>query len=277
MTDFAQRYDSEMESAFYRLYRDFFNLAERRRRWSLEQDIPWSQCHRGLDPAIADVVESFCAVELYLPDYLGRAMPRARHSRAQAWFYANWGYEESKHSLALGDWLLKSGSRTEEQMADLEGRVFLHEWQLPHDSHVAMIAYAMVQERATALNYRNLRRQADERGGDPALERLLMLLAVDEQAHHGFFRECMRLYFKHDPQTTLEHLRRVMNGFAMPALHLLADGRQRAARVKELGIFDEDQYYREVYLPILADLGVERSEMRNRLPVRKSAPASEAH
>jgi Fatty acid desaturase len=111
-----------------------------------------------------------------------------------------------------------------------------------------MLAYAMVQERATALNYRNLRRRARERGGDPALEKLLMLVAVDEQAHHRFFLECVQLYLKHDPQGTLEQLRRVMNAFTMPALHLLADGRQRAARIKGLGIFDEDLYYREVYL-----------------------------
>ena len=74
MTDFARQYDPELEAAFFRLYRDFFDLAERRRRWSLANDIPWAQCNRGLDPAVADVVESFCAVELYLPDYLGRAM-----------------------------------------------------------------------------------------------------------------------------------------------------------------------------------------------------------
>ena len=46
-------------------------------------------------------------------------------------FAANWGYEESKHSLVLGDWLLKSGHRTEEYMADLEGKVFAREWNLP--------------------------------------------------------------------------------------------------------------------------------------------------
>ena len=273
MTDFAQRYPPELEAAFWRLYRDFFDQAERRRRWSVAADIPWEQCNKGLDPAIADVVESFCAVELYLPDYLAPAVSRSRHSPAQAWFYANWGYEESKHSLALGDWLLKSGARTEEQRADLAGQPFQHPWQLPHDSHVAMLAYAMVQERATALNYRNLRRRAQECGGDPALEKLLMLVAVDEQAHHHFFLECVCLYLKHDPEGTLNHLRRVMNNFAMPALQLLADGRQRVAQIKELGIFDEDLYYREVYLPILAALGVQRSEMRNRLPRRKAAPA----
>jgi len=277
MADSPSRAKSELEPALWRLYRRFFDQAERRRRWSIEKDIPWAQCNNNLDPVIADVVESFCAVELYLPDYLVHAMPWSRPSRASTWFYANWGYEESKHSLALHDWLLKSGLRSEEQMADLEGEIFRHPWQLPHDNVVAMLAYAMVQERATAVNYRNLRRRTRERGGDPALERLLTLLAVDEQAHHNFFLSSVRLFLGHDRDGTLEQLRRVMHAFAMPAIYGLADGRQRVARIKELEIFDEELYVREVYLPILEDLGVRRSEMRNRLPDRKSAPVDGMH
>lgn len=276
MDDTPNRIELDLEPALWRLYRNFFDQAERKRRWSLEKDIPWEQCNKHLDPAIADVVESFCAVELYLPDYLARAMPWSRPSRARTWFYANWGYEESKHSLALHDWLLRSGARGEKRMADLEGHIYQHPWQLPHDNMVAMLIYAMVQERATALNYRNLRRQARERGGDPALERLLMLLAIDEQAHHSFFLGSVRLYLAHDRDGTVEQLRRVMNDFAMPAIYGLVDGRQRVEQVKELKIFDDLLYLREVYLPILADLGVPRREMRNRLPCRKSAPAEGA-
>jgi len=69
----------------------------------------------------------------------------------------------------------------------------------------------------------------------------------------------------------LEQMRRVMNNFAMPAIDNLVDGRQRVAAIKELNIFDEHLYYRDIYLPILESLGIERSEMRNRLPNRKSA------
>jgi acyl-[acyl-carrier-protein] desaturase len=262
----------ELEPAIWRLYRDFFDQAEKKRRWSIRDDIPWDQCNPKLDPAIADVVESFCGVELYLPDYTSKILPVVRPSKGRTWFYANWGYEESKHSLALGDWLLKSGMRSDEQMADLEQKVFQWEWNLPHDSHLGMLVYAMVQEVATWLNYRNLRVKAEERGGDPALSKLLTLIAVDERAHHSFFRECAEMYLKHDRQTTLEQLRRVMNDFAMPAIDSMADGRQRVARIKGLHIFDEDIYYREVYLPLIEALGVDRKEMRNRLPSRKSAP-----
>ena len=136
-----------------------------------------------------------------------------------------------------------------------------------------MLVYAMVQELATALNYRNLRRRVHDRGGDPALSKLLMYVSVDEQAHYGFFRDCVRLFLKHDPDAVLEQMRRVMNNFAMPAIYDMADSRQRVAGIKALDIFTEDIYYREVYLPVLAALGVDRKEMRNRLPSRKSVPS----
>jgi acyl-[acyl-carrier-protein] desaturase len=256
--------NAELESALWRLFRDFFKKAERKRRWSLDEDIPWDRCNSKLDPAIADVVESFCAVELYLPDYVSKLLVVNRASHGRAWFLANWGYEEMKHSLALGDWLLRSGHRSDEQMADLEHEVFAHEWHLPQDSAAGLLAYAMTQELATWLNYRNLRRRVQEKGGDPALEQLLMFIAVDERAHHSFFLDCIQLFLKHDRTATLEHLRNVMNEFNMPAIYELAESRRRVARIRELDIFTENLYYEDVYRPILAALGVQNSEMRKR-------------
>jgi acyl-[acyl-carrier-protein] desaturase len=271
MADAAPVVRPELEPALWRLYRDFFDKAEKKRRWSIRDDIPWNECNPGLDPAMADVVESFCAVELYLPDYSSKILPLVRPSKGRTWFYANWGYEESKHSLALHDWLIRSGHRTDGQMADLEAKIFQWEWNLPHDNHLGMLVYAMVQEYATWLNYRNLRQRVEERGGDPALSRLLTLVAVDEKAHYSFFMECVQLYLKHDTQDTLEQMRRVMNDFAMPAIHDMADSRRRVEAIKTLEIFSEEIYYRDVYLPILVELGVDRRELRNRLPDKKSA------
>lgn len=261
----------ELERAMWRLYREFFDLAEKKRRWRVTDDIPWDECNSQLKPVIADVVETFTAVELYLPDYSSKILPKVRESKGRAWFYANWGYEESKHSLVLGDWLLKSGARSEEYMADLEKKVFEREWNLPHDNHLGMLAYAMVQEEATFVNYRNLQRRTNELGGDPALEKILNYLAIDEKAHHKFFRDCLRLYIDYDRPAVIEQLRRVMNEFQMPAIHdLLDDSRQRVAAIRELDLFDADVYYRDIYLPILADLGVDRQEMRSPRAERKS-------
>ena len=101
-----------IECEMWQLFRDFFDLAERRRRWRVADDIPWNECNPALKPVIADVVETFCAVELYLPDYSAKILPKVRHSKSRSWFYANWGYEESKHSLVLQEWLMRSGHRT---------------------------------------------------------------------------------------------------------------------------------------------------------------------
>jgi acyl-[acyl-carrier-protein] desaturase len=250
----------------YRLYRDYFDMAERKRRWSLRDDIPWDECNGALDPAVADVVQTFCAVELYLPDYVSKLLPQVRANRGRAWMIANWGYEESKHSMALGDWLLRSGMRSEAQMAELDSQVLQQEWNLPHDNARGMVCYTMVQELATWLHYRNLREVARQRGGDPALDRVLNLISIDERAHYDFFRRLVQLYLEDDRPGTLEQLRRVINQFAMPAVHLLFDGRKRVEAVKDLRIFDYDIFYTQVFEPILTALQVDKSELRRHSP-----------
>jgi acyl-[acyl-carrier-protein] desaturase len=246
---------------FNQLYRQFFDRAEKKRRWSLTDDIPWDQVNRSLPPAVADVVESFCAVEMYLPDYISKALPMIRRSQGWAWFHANWGYEESRHSLALGDWLLRSGQRTPEQMADLEDMVFQQEWEPPHDSASGMLIYAMVQELATWLHYRNLRERVLVHG-DPALTTLLQFIAVDERAHHAFYRSVVQVFLELDRKETLEQLRRVLLGFQMPAVNMLADSRKRVQAIRDLNIFNEEMFLHDIYQPILETLGLRAAELR---------------
>jgi acyl-[acyl-carrier-protein] desaturase len=265
MSDPTSLMTPEMERSFTRLFRDFFDLAERRRRWNIQDDVPWNECNKNLNPAVADVVESFCAVELYLPDYTSKIIPLVRRSKGRAWFYANWGYEEAKHSMVLNEWLLRSGHRTEEQMTDMEGKVFEKEWNLPHDTALGMLTYTMVQEHATWLNYRNLRQRVLAGGGDPALEKILMLLQVDEKSHHQFFTDCFELFLKHDRDLAIESLRRVLNHFEMPAItDLLPDSKRRVEQVLDLQLYNERIFFGEVYLYMLQKLGVSKAEMRGR-------------
>jgi acyl-[acyl-carrier-protein] desaturase len=263
MQGFEPLESPQLEAKLWRLYRDFFDTAERKRRWSISEDIPWNECNPNLDPAIADVVETFCAVELYLPDYVSKVLPLVRNSKGRSWFYANWGYEESKHSLVLNDWLLRSGHRSEEYMADLEEKVFEREWNLPQDSSLGMLAYAMVQEHATFLNYRNLRARVQAKGGDPALEKLLNLVTVDEAAHYGLFKSFMELFMEVDRDAAIAAMRPVLNHFQMPAIHdLLDENAKRIARIRELEIFNEEIFFRDVYTHFMEVLGSTKSELR---------------
>jgi acyl-[acyl-carrier-protein] desaturase len=262
----------ELEIKILAIFREFFDRAERKRRWKIADDIPWDECNPKLDPVVADVVETFTAIELYLPDYNSKIIPKVRHSKGRTWFYASWGYEESKHSLALGDWLLKSGHRSDEYMADLEKRVFEREWNLPHDNHLGMLCYAMVQEQATFLNYRNLRSRTAELGGCPCLEKLLGFVSVDEKAHYTFFRDCLSVYMEYDRAAVIEQLRRVLSNFQMPAIHdLLDESHRRLKAISDLQLINEEIYYGEVYLPVLAEIGVTRNELRSPLKAKKSS------
>lgn len=254
-----------LEVEMWHIYREFFDTAEKKRRWRIREDIPWNDCNPNLKPAIADVVETFCAVELYLPDYISKILPVVRQSKGRAWFYANWGYEESKHSLVLNDWLLRSKLRTEEQMADLEGKVFAREWNLPHDSPLGMLAYAMVQEHATFVNYRNLKRRVVDLGGDPALETILSYVSIDEAAHFGLFRQFYELFLKHDREPAIAALRPVLNQFQMPAIHdLLDESPRRIAAVRDLGIFNEEIFFKDIYTHFLNVLDISKADMRGR-------------
>lgn len=271
MSSTSSPYGPALERGIWRIYQDFFNLAERRRRWSLEDDIPWDQCNPNTDPAVAHIVESFCAVELFLPDYVGKFLPLVRGFRGRAWFAANWGYEESKHSMVLQEWLLRSGHRTEEKMEEMQSWAVEGEWNLPTDSVRGLACYTLSQELATWLHYRNLRLHIGNT--DPALAKILTLVGVDERAHFDFYAQILRLHLEDDRESTVEELRRVLNDFHMPATHLLADSAQRIAEVKSLNIFNENLFYSEVYLPILNVLGVSRAEMRNRTCQKKSLKA----
>jgi acyl-[acyl-carrier protein] desaturase len=267
----------EVLQATYRLFRDYFDMAERKRRWSIKDDIPWAECNRSLSPALADVVETFCAVELYLPDYLSKLIPQVRANRGRAWMLANWGYEECKHSMAFEDWLLRSGQRSEEQVADLHGEVFSHEWQLPYDNAVGMVVYTTFQELATRAHYVRLAALVRREGGCPALEKALHLVAVDEAAHADFFRRLVSIYLEYDRPGTLEQVRRVVNTFRMPAVHMLSQSARRVGQVKALGVFDEETFIEQVYHPILSRLGISPRELRRRQPREQVVPLGGAN
>jgi acyl-[acyl-carrier-protein] desaturase len=227
----------------------------------LQQDIPWETITRAPDPAIVSVVQAFMAVELYLPDYTSKILHLIRASRGRAWFQANWGYEESKHSLGLEMWLTKSGGRTDNQIREFEEMILGREWNLPYQTPLEMMIYTTLQEFATALNYRGLRRVA-EVSDDPALSKLLALLARDEVGHFQFFKDGVKLYMTQDRDRVLEALNFVIHTFRMPATDIIPDWEQRGRLIGQLGIFDDRIYLRDVVRPVLQALGVSVEELR---------------
>lgn len=253
---------AQIEEIFYDNFVRYFRNAEDRRRWDIERDIPWEKARPDGSELTADIVESFSAVEMYLPDYTHRIMQLVRASRGRAWFQANWGYEESKHSMVLEEWLLRSGKRTEEQVRDFEAQLLGAEWQLPFETPRQMIIYTMIQEMATGLNYTNLRRRAESEG-DAALSRTLAWVSSDESAHYNFFRKSVKAYLALEPEETIVDVKYVFENFAMPAHALIPGWDKRGAEIEAAGIYGPKMYLAKIRRPILEDLGISRQQLKD--------------
>ena len=252
---------AKVEEMFYENFLRYFANAEAKRRWHMERDIPWEKTTQNCSETTVLIVESFSAVEMFLPDYTHRIMELVRKSRGRAMFQANWGYEESKHSMVLEEWLIRSGKRTEEQVREFEKTLLGAEWDLPFETPRQMIIYTMIQEMATGLNYTNLRRRVEEEG-DEALARTLRWVSSDESAHYNFFRKGVKAFLQLEPEETIADIKFVFQHFVMPAHALIPDWDVRGATIEASGIYTPKVYLSKIYRPVLEDLGVTRTQLK---------------
>ena len=250
-----------MDEFFYVELVKYLKLAEEKRRWNVFNDIPWDKANPNTSDTLAHCVETFCAVEMYLPDFTAKLLRMIRRSRGRSWFHVNWGYEESKHSMALEAWLLASGHRTEEQRERFQDELLEAEWELPFDHPRQMVCYTMIQELATFWNYRNLEKiAAKER--DLALVSALRVISVDERVHYNFYRNTVKEWMKHDEGGTLEDLKYVFDHFSMPGKSQIPRYDESAKILAKTGIYGPREYIKLVKNPILEDLKLDKDLKR---------------
>jgi acyl-[acyl-carrier-protein] desaturase len=250
---------SRLEEKLYREYLQFFEKAERDRRWNVFTDIPWERVNKDGSEELALCAETFCSVEMYLPDYVSGGINVVRNYFGQAWFQANWAYEESKHSLTLMQYLIRSGKRTEEQMFDLQNRIFDAKWTLPFNTARQMTFYGCVQEMATFVIYVKHRERAAALG-DECLRTIYDFIARDEIAHCRFYQGVIKVLLEEDRTGTLADMAHVFANFQMPGVGMVPDYDARILKMREAGI-DRSVFIQKVYMPILKYLGVTRHEM----------------
>jgi acyl-[acyl-carrier-protein] desaturase len=244
----------------YREYMTFFEKAEKHRRWSVFDDIPWDKvetCPR--DPVLARCAETFCGVEMYLPDYVGQGINVMRECFGRGWFLANWGYEESKHSLALREYLRRTGQRTDAQITDYERQILAKQWNKPFATAQQMTLYGIIQELTTYVFYKKHKQLALSRG-DEVLAAIYGLIARDEVAHFGFYAAVTRVLLEEDREGIKRDLAHVFRNFTMPAYDLVPDYDERVKLMRTVGM-GHGAFIGEVWLPALKAIGVSRSEL----------------
>ena len=245
----------------YRLFRDYFELAEKNRRWSLTNDIPWDAVNPDRDPALADVIQTFSWSSCSSRTTSASSSPRSARSAAGR---GSWPTGGTRSPSTRWPWATGCCGPGADRGADgrPRGRDVVHEWNLPHDNPRAMVIYTAFQELATQVHYRNMRRILA--GSCPALDKVLRLISVDEAAHGDFFRRIVSMHLEEDREATVDAIRRVISTFQMPAITLFAESGRRAAAIKELAIFDDRVFFADVLEPLIGKLGVTRAELRRR-------------
>ncbi len=258
---------STFRERVYRSYLEFLETAETKRRWNIFNDIPWDKlatCPKDADLALC--AETFCGVEMYLPDYVSQGINVVRDTFGQAWFQANWAYEESKHSLVLREYLLKSGQRTFDELMTFERSILSQSWKKPFTTARQMTLYGAIQEMTTFVIYLKQEKAAKAKG-DELLASIYALIARDEIAHCRFYEKVAAIELEEDPEGTKYDLHYVFRNFTMPAYDLVPSYDDRVRVMRTAGI-DRNVFFREVWLTILKRLGLTRHDLP---PIRANA------
>lgn len=260
-----QEKDRLIERGLVGLYRWYTARSQTTRNWNPDKSFNWRALHTNHSPELNMIIEGYFAVEQYVPDYVSKVLDLIRASHGRSHFQIRWGSEEEKHSDAWLNALLFLRRRTpqwiEEYKHDLRSKI----WRLPWDEPVHMALYAVIQERATQLNYLNTALLARGETGkpefvkdqDPVLAEVSQTIAVDEAAHYSFYVEVARLFLYYFPSQTLEALADVVQRFAMPAMDIIPNFQEFYEAVYRTGVYGSARTYgRDVLQPALEALGV---------------------
>lgn len=271
------------EEQMYRRYMTFFESAEKNRRWSPFEDLPWDKLEaqaaarreRGAltdaDERLATCLETFCGVELFIPDYTKEGLNLSRDIFGQAWFQLCWGYEESKHALVFRQYLVRSGLRTEEEYRRYEDAVLSTTWTPPHLNYRQMACYGALQEIATYLIYQQQKQRYSD---DPVLSRMFGFISRDEAAHTTFYRSYLDFEFEEDRLGVEEDLAYVITQFEMPGVKLVPNFFERL-QTDGVGITSSDFMLRGI-MPTLKRFGMDRRTLVRALARRKLNQAAGA-
>jgi acyl-[acyl-carrier-protein] desaturase len=253
--------DTAGQARLYEMYKTFFDKAEQERRWNPLRDVPYEKINKEAPESLIVVAETFCCVESFLPDYVAGGINIVRPFFGQAWFSANWAYEESKHSVALMEYLLRSGRRTPEQMFDLQSKLMETKWDLPFGTARQMTIYGCFQEMATFVIYVKQELGAKQYG-DECLAAIFRLNARDEIAHCRFYEDVVKVLLEDDRDGTLADIAHVAKNFQMPGVGIVPDYDERIKVMREEGRVDRSVFLQKVFFPVLKYLDVTRQELQ---------------
>ncbi len=192
--------------------------------WNRFTSIPWQELKPELlTEKQRSAVAFITFIEDHLPGYFAEynkffsidedtPLEICVHNRELYHFLVRWAQEEDRHAHVLANYQLRSGLGSPEKLyQDLaqEGRKHFF---VDFTSPPQVFTYALLQEKATLLYYKQLHNAIQE----PVLKYILRLLAKDEARHFAFFARVVGAYLEQFGEQVIPHLRTVLENFKMP-------------------------------------------------------------
>ena len=208
---------------------------------------PWRATDSRLDGIARTAMELNLLTEDNLPYYHLAIWEIVGGDGAWGEWIRRWTAEEGRHSIAMRDYL--TVTRGVDPVALERGRMDhvsrgFYPKALP--SPLDGLIYVTFQELATRIAHRN----TGGITGDPAAERLMARIALDENLHYVFYRDVAGSAIELDPSAMVLAMHRQILGFTMPGFEL-PGFREKAIRIASAGIYDLRIHHDQVLIPVL--------------------------
>lgn len=262
-----------LERAILMLYKWYVERSQEKRNWNPDTGFDWRKVGQNHSDRLGRILLGFYAVEQYVPDFIIALLAMIRRSHGRSQFHIRWGAEEQKHMELWRNAVLFSRFRTLKQMDEYTQTLRSKLWTLPFDNPIKMIVYTVFQELATQCNYVGLLQilkgifKDEETAkrfscdvGDETLQQATAKIAADESAHYRFFLEISKLFLYYFPEDTLEAIKDVLDGFAMPAGDLIPNYDKFAVIVHKAGIYGTTEHEQDVVQVALNHLTIDGRE-----------------
>ncbi len=165
---------------------------------------------------------------------------QALYNREMHRFSTRWAVDEERHADLLCRYQVHVGLAE----ADALRRQLIVEgvkpFTLEHRDHIAgIVAYTVIQEKATQIFYRRFEKQLQE----PLLAEILTQLSRDESRHFAFFCRLLESYLHTAPESSVDAIKEVLFHFKMPLSSTLKGYWRWALRVSDSMGYDHTEAY----------------------------------
>lgn len=190
-------------------------------------------------------------IEDHIPGYFAeyyRAFPLNQrvsteefiHNREMYRFTVCWAREEERHAHLLFKYQVHAGLSSAHELRDQLAREGAKPFHLDRCEEIAaIVAYTLIQEKATQHFYRLFEKNLSE----PLLASILRQLGRDESRHFAFFSRLLEAYIRQFGERIVDPVKEVVAQFKMPLATTLTGYWRWAIRISDAMDYDHTEAY----------------------------------